>query len=260
MDVRPFYERTLTESELLEQLPNELTSLIQSASGTQQLHALAQGALNTRLTETVFRTYEPIAVDLAARWIRKDFQADPIQILAAFARILPLAPYLRPFAGQYALSKIGPLSALAGSKELTLRQLDQESIRTLLLALFRLLSFDLETFSKAVSPIQLQSLFPHEDPITRYLAIRCFAIYMHAADAATQSMLRINTGVDPIEGNGREPQLTIAYWAFGRSADGKPSTKSCEVKDSHSQIKMRRQSLSDCGVLSPANLLMYAAF
>lgn len=213
MDNRPVYERTLTESELLEQLPNELADLIQSASGTQQLHALALGALNTQFTEAVFRIYEPIVVDIAARWTRKDLQANPIHILAAFARILPLAPYLRSFAGHYALSRAGPLSALAGSKELTLRQLDQESIRILLLALFRLMSFDLETFSKAVSPIQLQSLFPHEDPITKYLAIRCFALYMHAADAATENMLRINTGVDPIEGEWEG--ITIDYRLLG---------------------------------------------
>ncbi|KAJ5172825.1 Midasin [Penicillium capsulatum] len=200
MDGRPVYERTLSELQLLEQLPNELASLVRSTSGTQQLDALALGALNAELTESVCRLYEPIIVDIAARWLRSDFPVDHIHVLAAFARILPFAPYLRPFASQYALSQAGPLSALAGSKELTLRQLDPSSIRNLLLALFRLLSFDLETFSHGVSPIQLQSLFPHQDRIIRYLAIRCFALYMHAADAATENILSVNTGNDAIEG------------------------------------------------------------
>ncbi|KAJ5113719.1 hypothetical protein N7456_002253 [Penicillium angulare] len=213
MNGRPVYERTLSESELLDQLPNELSNLIQSLSGTQQLHALAIGALDTKFTESVFRLYEPIVVDLAARWLRSDIQADPIHILAAFARVLPFAPYLRSFAGEFALSKAGSLSALVSSKELTLRQLEQSSVRTLLLALFRLLSFDLETFSKAVSPIQLQSLFPHEDPVIRYLAVRCFALYMHAADAATENMLRVNTGTEPIEGTWEE--ITIDYRLLG---------------------------------------------
>ncbi|KAJ5175879.1 Midasin [Penicillium canariense] len=213
MDGRPVYERTLTESQLLEQLPSEIANLIRSASGTQLLHALALGALNTEYTESVLRLYEPIVVDLAARWLRPDLNADPIHVLAAFARILPFATYLRPFASQYAFSQAGPLSALAGSKELTLRQLDPSSIRSLLLALFRLLSFDLDTFSKTVSPIQLQSLFPHEDRVIRYLAVRCFAIYMHAADAATGNMLRVNTGVDPIEGEWEG--ITIDYRLLG---------------------------------------------
>lgn len=209
MHRKPVYERTLTEPQLLEQLPNEVASLIRSASGTQQLHALALGALLPQHTENIFRLYEPIVVDLAARWLQKDFDADPIAILAGLSRILPLTPHLRSFASQYALSQSGPLSALAGTKELTLRQLDQATIRTLLLALFRLLSYDLETFAQAVSPIQLQSLFPHDDHVIRYLAIRCFALYMHAADAATQNIVRVNTGSDPIIGEWEG--LTIDY-------------------------------------------------
>lgn len=213
MDGRPVFERTLTESQLLEQLPNEIRNLVRSASGTQQLHALALGALQPQYTESVFRLYEPIVVDLAARWLRSDLNAHPVAVLAAFARILPFAPHLRPFASQYASSQTGPLSALSGTKELTLRQLDQTSIQTLLLALFRLLSFDLETFAKAVSPIQLQSLFHHDDLVIRYVAIRCFALYMHAADAATEKMLRVNTGSDPIEGDWEG--TTIDYRLLG---------------------------------------------
>lgn len=200
MDRRPVYERTLTESELLEQLPSGISTFIRTASGTQHLHALALGALNNEFTESIFRLYEPIFVDLAARWLQSDLHADYIHVLAAFAQILPFAPHLRSLASQYASSQTGPLAALAVSKELTLLQLDQPSIRLLLLALFRLLSFDLETFSPIVSPLQLQSLFQSQDRVTRYLAVRCFALYMHAADAATEKMVRVNTGTEPIEG------------------------------------------------------------
>ncbi|KAJ5925090.1 hypothetical protein N7454_007729 [Penicillium verhagenii] len=241
MNGKPVYERTLSESELLTQLPNELTGLIRSSSGTQQLHALALGALDTQFTESIFRLYEPIAVDLAARWLRSDIQADHIHILAAFARILPFASYLRSFAGQYALSQTGPLSALAGSKELTLRQLEPSNTRTLLLALFRLLSFDLETFSRAVSPIQLQSLFPHEDPVIRYLAVRCFAMYMHAADAASENMLRVNTGTDPIEGEWEG--ITIDYRLLGLWEERRWETLG-------KTIQIQRSSRSDSDIMA----------
>ncbi|KAJ5907726.1 Midasin [Penicillium taxi] len=263
MDVRPVYERTLNESQLLEQLPKEISSLIQSTPGTQQLHALALGALKTQFTETIFRLYEPIFVDLAARWLRSDINADYIHILAAFARILPFSPYLRCFAGQYALSQAGPLSALAGSKELTLRQLDQSSAQTLLLALFRLLSCDLETFSNAVSPIQLQSLFPHEDPVIRYLAIRCFALYMHAADAATEKMLRVNTGTDPIKGEWEGIIIDyrlLGLWeerrweSFGKTIQQERSQRS-DIEET-ALVERLRDSLTPrsadvCGVLIP---------
>ena len=263
MDGRPVYERTLTESQLLEQLPNEITRLVRSDSGTQQLDALALGALNTELTESVFRLYEPIVVDLAARWLRSDPQADHIHILSAFARILPFAAYLRSFAGQYALSQAGPLAALAGSKELTLRQLNPKNLQTLLLALFRLLSFDLETFSKAVSPIQLQSLFPHEDRVVRYLAIRCFALYMHAADAATEKMVHVNTGTEPIDGEWEG--ITIDYRLLGLWEERRWETLGVRIQaarssrsdsDSAALVEKLRDSFTIrsadvCGVLIP---------
>lgn len=198
MDGRPAYEGALNESQLFEQLPNELVELIRAASGTQYLNALAVGALKPRCTEGFFTLYEPIFVDLAARWLQSDIPVNQIEVLSAFARILPIAPDLRPFASQYALSRTGPLSAV--SKELTLQQLDDVTIRNLLLSTFRLLSFDLEVFSKAVSPSQLQSLFRHSDLSIRYLAVRCIALYMHAADAATENMIQRNVGDGPIEG------------------------------------------------------------
>lgn len=200
MDGRPAYEGALDESRLFEQLPNELVELVRAASGTQYLNALAVGALKPRCTEGFFSLCEPIFVDLAARWLKSDIPVNQVDVLSAFARILPFAPYLRSFASQYSLSRTGPLSALAGSKELTLLQLDEPTIRTLLLAIFRLLSFDLEVFSKAVSPLQIQSLFRHPDQSIRYLALRCFALYMHAADAATEKMTQRIIGDGSIEG------------------------------------------------------------
>ncbi|KAJ6108690.1 hypothetical protein N7523_010013 [Penicillium sp. IBT 18751x] len=263
MNERPVYERTLTESQLLAQLPSEIANLVRSASGTQQLHALALGALQPHCTESVFRLYEPIVVDLASRWLRSDLNAESIQVLAAFARILPFATHLRSFASQHALSQAGALSALAGTKELTLRQLDTLDTRTLLLALFRLLSFDLETFSKAVSPIQLQSLFPHDDQVVRYLAVRCFALYMHAADAATEKMIRVNTGNDPIEGDWEG--ITIDYRLLGlweeRRWDvlgkhietqrySRPEVETMELIDRTREFFTAR-SADICGVLIP---------
>ncbi|KAJ5215627.1 uncharacterized protein N7498_002034 [Penicillium cinerascens] len=263
MNERPVYERTLTESQLLEHLPSGIANLVRSASGTQQLHALALGALQPQCTESVFRLYEPIIVDLAARWLRPDLNADPIHVLAAFGRILPFATYLRPFANQHALSQAGALSALAGTKELTLRQLDPISTRVLLLALFRLLSFDLETFSKAVSPIQLQSLFPHDDQVIRYLAVRCFALYMHAADAATESMLRVNTGSDPIEGDWEGTTIDyrlLGLWEERRwevlrrhietQRSSRPESEAMELVD-RTRESFTTRSADVCGVLIP---------
>ena len=213
MGYTPAYGGILSESQIIEQLPNEIVDLIHTASGTQYLNALAVGALKPRCTESFFCQYESIFVDLAARWILSDLNANHADVLSAFARILPFAPYLRPFASQYATSRAGPLSALAESKELTLLNLDDDTIRMLLLAIFRLLSFDLEVFSTSVSPLQLQSLFRHHDNSIRYLAVRCFALYMHGADAATEKMIRANIADGPIEGEWEG--ITIDYRCLG---------------------------------------------
>lgn len=157
MNEKPAYERLLSESQILEQLPNELAELIRTASGTQFLNALAVSALRSKCTESLFSIYEPIFVDLAARWLSSDLHVDSFQIISAFARILPFAPYLRSFASQYAASWAGPLSALAVSKEQNTFHLEDATLRTLLLAIFRLMSYDLEVFSTTVSPSQLQS-------------------------------------------------------------------------------------------------------
>ncbi|OJJ47113.1 hypothetical protein ASPZODRAFT_65627 [Penicilliopsis zonata CBS 506.65] len=194
----PAYEGALDESQVMGQLPGEIVGLIRSASGTQYLNALALGALQPGCTETFFNLYQPIFVDLAARWLISDAHTNQAGVLAAFSRVLPFAPHLRSFARQYALSRAGPLSALVGSKELEILQLDDDTLHVLLLALFRLFSYDLETFSASVSPLQLQALFRHHDRSIRYLAVRCFAFYMHAADAATEKMVLKNVGDEPI--------------------------------------------------------------
>lgn len=213
MAVKPAYEETFSESQIFRQLPNELVELIRTAHGSQYLDALALGALEPRCTESVFALYEPIFVDLASRWLVSDPCINSVLVLSAFSRILPFAPYLRPLASQYATARDGPLSALAVSRELKLLQLDNTTVRTLLLTLFRLLSFDLESFSSAISPIQLQSLFRHQDRCVRYLAVRCFCLYMHAADAATEQMVRTNVGDEPIEGEWEG--ITIDYRYLG---------------------------------------------
>ncbi|RDW90419.1 AAA family ATPase midasin [Aspergillus mulundensis] len=213
MGASPTYEGTLDESQLLEQLPGEIAALIRTASGTQYLNALAVGALRSGFTEKFFYIYEPIFVDLAARWTLPESGVDQTEVISAFARILPLAPHLRSFASQYAMSRAGPLSALAAPNASTNLQIDDLTICTLLLAIFRLLSFDLEAFSPAISPSRLQTLFQHDDKVIRYLAVRCFCLYMRAADASTERILWSHCGDDIVEGHWEG--ISIDYRCLG---------------------------------------------
>ncbi|KAH8705746.1 putative midasin [Talaromyces proteolyticus] len=210
MDARPIYEQKLSESEALRQLPSELAERIRNASGAQYLDAIALAALHPGSIEWIFASYEPLIVDLASRWLDLDFQIYYARIISTFSRILPFAPYLRSFATNYVLAQPGPL---ASHRELKLLEIDDNSLQNLLLSMHRLLSFDLESFSSVLSPIQLQSLFQHPDKCVRYLAIRCFCTYMHAADAATQNMLDYHVGSEPVYGPWEG--ITIDYRVLG---------------------------------------------
>ncbi|CRG88960.1 hypothetical protein PISL3812_05995 [Talaromyces islandicus] len=194
MDRIPVFELELSDAEIVRQLPSELAQRIRNASGAQYLDALALAALQPGITERIFASHEPLFVDLTSRWLDLDRPSYYFQVISAFSRILPFAPYLRSFASSYVTAHATPL---ATSKESELLSLDDVSLREALLAVFRLLSFDLEAFSDILAPLQFQTLFQHSDKCVRYLAVRCFCAYMRAADAATQKIIEIHIGPQP---------------------------------------------------------------
>lgn len=189
----------MSDPRILSQIPSELVELLANA-GCNSLDQLSQAALRPTLTNKIFTHFEPIIVGIAARWLRLDTHDYSVQVTAALARILPLAPYLRSFAGIILKQRERGLPFVSDSSSSDLSKFGDGNLFTLLLALFRLLSFDLEAFSSNVFPIQLQSLFSHENGVIRYLSIRCFGLYMHAADAAMEKMIAKYHGSDPILG------------------------------------------------------------
>lgn len=198
-----------SDTPVIHQLPEDLVEVIRNSSGAEYLDALSFAALRPKCTNTLFALYEPIFLDLAARWLSPSCRACPVQVLSAFARILPFAPSLRIYADEVVKSRRGALSYLSGSKQLDLLEVEHEVLHDLLLAIFRLLSFDRKTFSEVVSPIQIQSLLRHPSKSIRYLAIRCFCLYMHAADAAMGEMIKNYVGEDTIEDQWEH--MTIDY-------------------------------------------------
>lgn len=266
MSASPAYEGTLDESQLLGELPGEIASLIRTAYGTQYLNALAVGALKPGYTERFFYLYEPLFVDLAARWILPESSVDQIEVIAAFARILPLAPHLRSFASQYAMSRAGPLSALAAPNASNNQQSDDSTISTLLLSIFRLLSFDLEAFSPAVAPSHLQALFRHENKVIRYLAVRCFCLYMRAADASLDRILWLHCGDDILEGEWENVSIDyrcLGLWEERRWVAAKRQIKSARATRSqyegYAQVEQLRDYLTNRtaevgGVLVPRQM------
>ncbi|RAO66769.1 uncharacterized protein BHQ10_002781 [Talaromyces amestolkiae] len=193
MEERPVYKLELSEAATLRRFPHELAEQLRNASGSQFLDALALAALEPGNIEYIFATYEALIVDLASRWLDLDPQLHYLNILSAFSRILPFAPHLRSFARRYAQMHLESFSS-------SILSFDTTTIRSALLCIFRLSSFDVESFSTVISPIQLQSLFKHPDNSVRYLAVRCFCYYMRSGDAATQRMVTTHIGAGAIDG------------------------------------------------------------
>ncbi|KIH94753.1 midasin [Sporothrix brasiliensis 5110] len=189
------------------------------------LDAVAQAALLPRLTGPLFAHFEPLFADICARWLlhsRRGVQDDTV--LAAFARILPLAPYLSVLLDKYldetavaaepgsstTVPLLHTLSTLydaapnekstslppspsasqstSHSTSATAPPPDSDLVR-ILLVLWRLVNLDASAYAQLV-PAGLQSLFHHTSPPVRFLAIRIFCLVHAAADFKLESVLR----------------------------------------------------------------------
>ncbi|PGH09043.1 hypothetical protein AJ79_05772 [Helicocarpus griseus UAMH5409] len=221
----------LPDPQAIQQLPSELVEILHTSSEPSScLNTLALTALQPNYTNKLFAIYEPIFVDLAARWIYLDPNQYFVHVIAAFSRILPFAPYLRPFTD--VISKHARGSALSPSpvsNQLGLLHMEEDTLPQFLLALFRLLSFDLDSFSPTASASELQSLFDRPNPVIRYLAIRCFCLYMHAADAALEEMLSKYHDGTPI--NGQWEDRFIDYRFLSIWEEKRWTKLNSEIKD-----------------------------
>ncbi|KAF2653215.1 midasin [Lophiostoma macrostomum CBS 122681] len=157
--------------------------------------SLATRALDPKHTDDLFLQHRGLFVELCARWIVDG--SDSARKIAAFGRITPLAPYLaehverffaieRPYSDAFFLDP---------------SRCSSEDIEAHLLGVFRLLSFDCRSLSTWVRPRSLQYLFHHESRVVRYLALRTFCLYVHAADHAAQETIKRHVGTGEIIGS-----------------------------------------------------------
>ncbi|KAF2497757.1 P-loop containing nucleoside triphosphate hydrolase protein [Lophium mytilinum] len=143
---------------------------------------LAVEALNSKATDTIFLEYEHLFVDICARWISSESQVSAK--LAAFGRTIPFAPHLAEHV-EYFLTKTYTEGFLGPASD----SITEGELCELLLAVFRLLSFDDPDFAKYIRPLKLQELLSHSSKIARYLTARIFCLYLHASDAAMEELI-----------------------------------------------------------------------
>ncbi|KAF2714594.1 midasin [Pleomassaria siparia CBS 279.74] len=170
-------------------------------SKTVTFEVLAYEALKPNQTDDLFVQYEGLFVEVCARW--NSSGNDSEAKIAAFGRIAPLAPYLAEHLETFLQSASqSPIfgSQKTGASKGTVSENKQPSLCHVLLGVFRLLSLDCRNLSKHVRPLALEGLFHHTSRAVRYLAVRCFCLYVHAADYATQEMVKRHVGEGEILG------------------------------------------------------------
>ncbi|KAK0622968.1 hypothetical protein B0T14DRAFT_476182 [Immersiella caudata] len=182
IDVSAERASLLADAATLQLLPPELLLIIQDHNSTQFLEAVAKAALSAPATDRIFCHFDSVFADICARWIISLPRLD-VRVLSSFARILPFSPSLSVFFTTHLQQGLGKLDPL------DLASFRDQDVLHILLALWRLNNFDKRTYAGLSRPSQLQSLFAHQEPVVRYLAIRIFCQLHNAADLKLESLL-----------------------------------------------------------------------
>ena len=212
MDISVCSAQLLSLRQSICNLPEEVLDVLRDSSNPHYLNTLSRLALNPDYTISIFTTHEPVFVEICSRWLENS-DVNDLSALVALARVLPSAPYLSVFAKALLdRRRHGAVEALASRKVAALQELPAAELHRLLIALYRLLTFDNDGFAFLVSPAQLQFLLTNGNDRIKYLAIRTLCLYIHASDAALVSMKKTYIGDREIAG--RWEDKTIDYTFF----------------------------------------------
>ena len=178
------------EDDIRDNFPDEVKTILCKGTNSQYLDALADLLLDSTWTGQIFTTFEPLFIDFCHRWNSKtDAAFTALKQVAALARILPLAPHLSLYAQHVAChQRLGEFGLIGSRSTTALCGLPEDSLCNLLLTIVRLLEFDNHAFQSLVTPAQIQVLLSHDKTYIRYLAVKIFCLYLHAADAAFGEM------------------------------------------------------------------------
>ncbi|CZR69956.1 related to midasin (AAA ATPase) [Phialocephala subalpina] len=172
----------------LQDLPEEILEIIKLQTSPHFLDSLAITALKPELTLGLFTRYEPVFADTCARWVgtREEGGEQKNEVIEAFARIVPFAPWLGTFLEKYFQNSSKP-----GHDRWT--NLDTPQLQRILLATWRFLKVDRRI--SILDSAKVQGFLGHEDRGVRYLAVRVFCQLCSAADAKLEAMIEEHVGM-----------------------------------------------------------------
>lgn len=190
-DVSPQRASLLGDATTVALLPPELRHIICDQNPTSLLDAISQAALMPRLTGRIYAHFESIFADICARWIlHSQHGSCDDKIIAALARVLPLAPQLSVFLDGYLENATVQHPTARLDLTCSSQTVTQDALLQRLLAVWRLLNFDRKAYASLVLPSQVQGLFTHSYGPVRYLAIRILCLLLNASDLKLEALIR----------------------------------------------------------------------
>ncbi|KAL8701577.1 MAG: hypothetical protein Q9224_000432, partial [Gallowayella concinna] len=235
MDASREASQLLANPAFLKRLPPGVVEILHSGSNDEYLNSLSLLALQPSTTPAIFSIHRALSVELCARWTQYSTpESKSVEIFATFARMLPIAPYLSPYVERLLqLQTEGLLTTLCSKNIYATSEFSEVHLRTVLLALYRLLQFDNNSFAYLVSPAQLQLHLTHPERPIRYLAVRILCLYLHASESTLQEMVRKYIG--PEEMNGHWDDKIIDYRFFSLWEEQRLKTLRKELQRSQGQ-------------------------
>jgi len=215
----------LKHKDILANIPDDLLHSLRRGSDENYLDTITSLALKPAYTSLVFAYHEEIFVEICSRWVLiSRSSGNPLVVLAALARILPLAPHLTIFVRTILYDQASDISQAFSLRRVTgLQEDSSRSIHDDLLTIFRILSFDHEEYASLVAPAQIQLVLGQPEKPTRYLAVRVLCMYLHASDMALEKMINEYIGVDSrLKGDWEGKMIDYAFldlWESRRVED-----------------------------------------
>ena len=257
MDISRQRRSLLDDATALDHLPAELLHIIKDHTSSKILDAVSEAALIPLLTERIFVHFEATFPDICARWIlRHGNDQGILRTASALTRLLPFAPYLSTFLEQPSVkngasNRPPTLHLPLPDPPTLLNNNDTEGLLDYLVTLWRLLSFDMRRFGRNISPAFAQSLFGHNTPAVRYVAVRIFCQLLHASDTKLEVLIRKYVGREDEAVSGLLDGVPIDFGFLTLHEHGRVKT-TLALRE---RVKERDESLSGDALLQ--NLTPY---
>ncbi len=247
MDISTCAEELLAKKLFVESLSDEILDILRNGSNQDYVFTLGKLALDSRYTSIIFTTHEKFFVEICSNWLtafHANSAIDPVMVVLALTRILPLAPHLAVYAKELLFrQQPGILRNLSSRSPMALAELPDSCLSSLLLAMFRLLRFDNEEFGLLISPAKLQFLLSHHQQSVRYLTIRILCLYLHASDSILEKMIENYCSEENILGPWEHMVIDYAFLTLWEEKRIKVLTR--ELEHSRS-ITRSNQIISKC--------------